>query len=67
MTKRWLKDVSERVFWTAAEAGIALATTEVANLGSSWAIPIAAGLALVKGYVAKHVGNRETASLTKEL
>lgn len=60
--KQWTKDVLERTAWTAAEAGLAYGITEVSSVKASWAIPIAAALAYVKGLVAKHIGNPDSAS-----
>lgn len=63
ITKKFLKDLVERALWTAAEAVVAVVTTEVADLDTGVYAPlIATGLAVVKGFIAKHVGNKESAS-----
>jgi hypothetical protein len=59
----WGRDTFERVIATIAEAGIAFATVEVADLPVVW-VPIGTAiLALVKSFVAKYVGNSDSASL----
>lgn len=66
MNKR-LVDILERVAATAAEAGLAYGITVLGDVKASWAIPIAGGLAVVKGWLAKYVGNSDSASLTKSV
>lgn len=59
------KDWAERVFWTAVQAVVAVVAVEVTNLDYVW-VPVAtAALAAVKGFVAKQVGNPETAALRR--
>lgn len=56
MNKAHLQDVAERVLWTFAEAIVAVLAVHTADLDAMW-IPIAtASLALVKGFIAKHIG-----------
>lgn len=58
----FLKDWAERVFWTGAQAVIAAVSFEQFDL-PLWSLPIiAAGLAAVKGFVAKQIGDRDSAS-----
>lgn len=59
---KFLVDLLERVGWTAAEAGLAVVTTDSLNVPIAWAPLVAAGLALLKGFVAKHIGNGDSAS-----
>ena len=64
--KFWL-DWSERVIWTAAQAGLGLFTVEMLDLPLE-VVPVAAAmLAALKGFVAKQVGNRDSASLTESI
>lgn len=62
-TKKYLIDLGERVFWTAAEVAVAVVSVEVGNIDPAYSVPIAAGVAVLKGYVAKHVGSDSTAAL----
>jgi hypothetical protein len=56
------KDLGERVLWTGAQAGLAVITVEQFEL-PAWAVPaLAAGLAFAKSWVAKQIGNTNSAS-----
>lgn len=61
------KDWLERVSWTAAQAGVGVFAVEVADLDVWWAVGAAAVLAGLKGWVAKHVGNPDSASTVKSV
>ena len=61
MPKFW-KDLLERIFWTAAEAGVGVAVVANTDTPTAYAAVIASGLALVKGFIAKQIGNKESAS-----
>lgn len=65
--KRYWLDLGERTFWTLAEVGVAVVTVEVGNISPSWSVPIAAALAVVKGVVAKHIGNSDSAAIGPEV
>lgn len=56
------KDWAERVLWTAVQAGIGYGTVELADLPPWLLIPIATGLAAVKGFAAKKMALKGTAS-----
>jgi hypothetical protein len=59
---KFLKDFAERVSWTAVQAALGLVVVESFDL-PLWSVPIAASaLAAVKGYVAKKIGNKDSAS-----
>lgn len=62
MTKQLLLDLGERAGWTGAQAAIALAATELANVSAWWAAPVALVLASAKGWVAGRLGRKGTAS-----
>jgi hypothetical protein len=64
--KFWL-DWSERVAWTAAQAAVGLFTIEMLDLPGELVPVAAAALAAVKGFIAKQVGNRDSASLTSSI
>lgn len=66
MTKRQ-KDIIERGLATAAEAGIAYGIVELSSIKAAWAVPIVAGLAFAKSFLAKYIGNPDSASLAKEV
>lgn len=59
---KFIKDWAERVFWTAAQAGVAAISFNAWDL-PLWSLPIiAAGLSAVKGFIAKQVGKGDSAS-----
>ena len=62
MFKTFAIRLFERVAWTAIQAGAAVAAVELTNVAPVWAVPIAAGLAWVKGLAARHVGDPEDPS-----
>jgi hypothetical protein len=56
------RDLGERVFWTLAEAFLALIPWATLDL-PAWSIPVvAAVVASVKGFVAKQISRKGTAS-----
>lgn len=59
---KYLKDWLERVAWTAAQAAVGVVVVEVNDLDQWWVFPIAAALAGLKGFIAKKVGNSDSAS-----
>lgn len=61
--KAYLIDLAERTFWTLAQVTVGIVSTELADIDSAYAVPIAAGLAVVKGLVAKKVGSSNTAAM----
>jgi hypothetical protein len=63
MNKKFLVDLAERVGWTAAEAAISVAIVAMTPLQDWWVAPLTAGLSLVKGWIAKHVGDPSSAAL----
>lgn len=65
INRQYLVDLGERVAATAAEAGLALAITELASIPGWWVLPLTTALAAAKGWIAKHVGSARTASLAK--
>lgn len=62
ITRAWLKDSAERVFWTAAQVAVATVAVKLTELPSSTVLLIAPALAAVKAFVAKKVGNPADAS-----
>lgn len=57
-TRDWL----ERVGWTVAEAALAVVAVEVAELEGVYVPVIAAGLAALKGLVARQMGDPDSAA-----
>lgn len=51
----FLRDLAERVGWTAAQAGLGLVTVDSLHIPTPYAAAVAAALAAVKGFVAKRV------------
>ncbi|MCU0297626.1 MAG: hypothetical protein MUF33_03785 [Candidatus Nanopelagicales bacterium] len=69
-TKAWLKrqaDVLERGVWTALQVVSAAAVVEFFELDPVWTVPIAAGLAFLKGVIARRYGNGSAATLPMSL
>lgn len=62
----WGKDAAERVFWTAAEAGLAAVPVATLDLDPIYMVPITAGLAWLKAIVAKHVGDSDSAAVRRK-
>ena len=62
MSKTFFKDLLERVFWTAIQAGLGVISVEQFDIPKIWVVPIAFGLAILKGIVAKNIGNPDSAS-----
>jgi hypothetical protein len=60
---RCVLDLAERVFWTFVQAGLGAISVEMFDLPEWAIIPIATGLAGLKGVVAKKVGSSNTAAL----
>lgn len=64
---RYLVDLAERVAWTAVQAGLGLVTVESLHVSTAYAALVAAALAVVKGVVARHVGNGDSASTARDI
>ena len=62
VTRRWLRDVIERTLWTAAQAGVGVLAAAATDLPIWAAVPIAAALASAKGWIARHVGDSDSAA-----
>lgn len=56
-SKTFYLKLAERVFWTAVQAGLGIVTVEALDVPVAYAGVIAAVLAVVKGFVARRVGN----------
>lgn len=63
MTSTYVRDITERVLVTAAQAGIAEVVIAAADWPQWVAVPVLAGLAVAKGWLAKLIGNKDSASL----
>lgn len=65
-TKSYIQDLAERVALTFAEAFLAVfAVTDLSTVESAATAGAAAVLSLLKGVVAKTIGDRKSASLVK--
>lgn len=62
ITKQYLAKLAERVVWTAVQAGLAIVTVEQFDLPAPYVPVVAAVLAAIKGYVARHVGDPQDPS-----
>lgn len=61
-TSKWVRDVAERVAWTAAQGALGVVTVEAFDLPVAWVPVVAALLAYAKGVVARRVGDPNSAS-----
>lgn len=60
------KDILERALWTAAQAFVAVYTVGgVDELKSAAAAAVAAGISVIKGFVATKIGDPESAATLK--
>lgn len=60
---KYQKDAAERIFWTAAEAVVAVAAVHAVDLPVEL-VPVAtAGLAALKSWIAKRVGDPSSAGI----
>lgn len=60
---RYLVDLVERVLATAAEGAVGVVTVVLVDWPTWLAVPLAAGAAIVKGWLAKFSGSKSSASL----
>ena len=58
---KYQSDLLERVFWTAAQAAVAVFAIHAASIDPLWAVPVASTLAVVKGLIAKRIGENNAA------
>lgn len=61
MSKKFLKDLAERVGFSAAYAATSVLVVELGDLPYEWAPVLVAALAALKGVLAKQVGSPDTA------
>ena len=62
VSKVWVRDVCERVGWTALQAALGVLTTNLTGLPVAYAVPVAAGLSALKGWVATQIGDPNSAA-----
>lgn len=61
--RKYLQDLSERVISTALQAGISVAIVEINDWGYEWSPIIVVTLTVIKGILARSVGESESASI----
>lgn len=67
MNNKLYKDIAERALWTAAQAFIAIYTVGgVDEIKSATAAAVAAGISVLKGFLATQVGDSSSASTLKK-
>jgi len=67
MNNKLYKDIAERALWTAAQAFIAIYTVGgVDEVKCAGAAVLAAGISVLKGFIATQVGNPDSASTLKK-
>ncbi len=64
---KYVIDLIERTLATAAVAGLGYLAIHSADINAAYAIPIATALTVLKGSVAKFIGNTDSASLSKKV
>lgn len=64
MSKKFLKDLAERVGFSAAYAATSVLVVELGDLPYEWAPVVVAALAALKGVLAKRVGDPESAGFS---
>lgn len=52
--------LAERVLWTAAQAGVGVLTVALADWPTIWAPVIATALSVVKGFIARRIGDPQS-------
>jgi hypothetical protein len=62
MSKTFIVDMLERVLWTAIQAGLGVISVEQLDIPKIWIPVIAVGLSFIKAFVAKQIGNPDSAS-----
>lgn len=60
--KTFYLDAAERVLWTAAQAGLGAVAVAELDIPPAYGVLVAAGLAVLKAFVASHVGVQDSAS-----
>lgn len=67
MNNKLYKDITERALWTAAQAFIAIYTVGgVDEIKCAGAAALAAGISVLKGFIATQVGDPDSASTLKK-
>lgn len=62
-SKKLIKDIAERALWTAAQTFLAVYTIGgIDELKSAATAALAAGLSVIKGFLATQVGSTDSAS-----
>lgn len=65
-SKEFWIDVAERAFWTGVQAGIAALIVVFTDIDWQYGVPIASALAVLKGEIARHVGDPESAATLRK-
>ena len=63
ISRKYLLSLGERVAATAAAAGLGYVITQLADMSGPWIPVITVGLTVLKGVLAKYVGDPESAGL----
>jgi hypothetical protein len=67
MSKVFIVDSLERILWTFIQAGLGALSVEQFDLPDVWGVVIAVGLAALKAFVAKQIGNPDSASTAPQV
>lgn len=62
MKTLFYRDAAERVLWTGAQAALGVVTVEAFDIPVGWAVLFAAAVATAKAFVAKQIGDPDSAS-----
>lgn len=58
----YVKDLLERLLWTIAQVTVGVLVVEAGNWDAWWAVPVAAALMAAKGYIARYIGDPDSAA-----
>lgn len=63
MNRKYLLSLGERIAATAAAAGLSYTITQLADMDGTWVPVLTVGLTVLKGVLAKYVGDPDSAGL----
>lgn len=58
----YVKDLLERLLWTIAQVTVGVLVVESAGWDAWWAVPVAGVLMVAKGFIAKKIGDPNSAA-----
>lgn len=64
-SKAFMMDALERILWTMLYAGVSVAIAMTTGMSYDWTPYLTVGLNMLKVFVARYVGNPDSAAITK--